>query len=339
MKGSDVSVRLALRFDMRAPAIGAPASSLYPAAVDLCATADAAGFDTVFLAEHHGAEDGYCPSPMVLAAAVLGRTSRVTVHFSALVAVLHNPLRLAEDLAVLDNISGGRIEMTLGIGYRDSEYAMFGVERRTRVKRLEEIIGVLDQAWTGQPFEYNGQTVLVRPTPVQKPRPPIYIGGSTEASAVRAARLGDNYMPATPDLFDIYAEERRRLGKPVPPGPRTKGPLFLYVTDDPERDWPVVAPHVMYTTNANAAWALERGVGATPYPPVTDIDELKANPSFAVVTPTDCADLIERLGPSSDITIHPLMGGLDPAVGARGLELFISDVLPELERRGLWVRP
>src|SRR6266508_5913903 len=105
-----MGIRLALRYDMRAPAIGAPAADLYPAAVEQCALADAAGFDTVYLAEHHGAEDGYCPAPIVLASAIMGRTKRMTVHLSALIAVLHNPLRLAEDLAVLDLISGGRVE-------------------------------------------------------------------------------------------------------------------------------------------------------------------------------------------------------------------------------------
>jgi alkanesulfonate monooxygenase SsuD/methylene tetrahydromethanopterin reductase-like flavin-dependent oxidoreductase (luciferase family) len=207
------------------------------------------------------------------------------------------------------------------------------------VRILEDLIGVLHQAWTGEPFEYNGVTVSIRPTPLQKPRPPIYIGGSTEASALRAARLGDNYIPATPDLFAVYAEERRKLGLPVPPAPRPKGPLFLYVTDDPDRDWPIVAPHVMYTTNSNAAWAKERGVGATPYPPVTDIEQLKANDRFAVVTPADCVALLDALGPGGEVTIHPLMGGLDPEVGGRGLDLFVSAVLPELEARQLWVRP
>lgn len=334
-----MSLRLALRFDMRAPSFGAPASALYPAAVELCAAADAAGFDTVYLAEHHGAEDGYCPSPMVLASAIAGRTSRMTLHFSALVAVLHHPLRLAEDLAVVDLISGGRVEMTLGIGYREQEYEMFGVERKKRVRILEDMIGVLEQAWSGEPFEFRGMTVTIRPAPLQKPRPPIYIGGSTEASAIRAARLGDNYIPATPHLFQLYAEERQKLGLPVPPGPRTKGPLFLFVSEDPERDWPVVAPHVTYTTNANAEWAKERGVGGTPYPSVTDIDDLKANDRFAVVTPSDCVDIVQALGPDSEVTIHPLMGGLAPEVGGRSLDLFISAVLPELEARGAWIRP
>jgi alkanesulfonate monooxygenase SsuD/methylene tetrahydromethanopterin reductase-like flavin-dependent oxidoreductase (luciferase family) len=334
-----MGIRLALRYDMRAPAFGAPAADIYPAAVEQCAIADAAGFDTVFLAEHHGAEDGYCPSPIVLASAIMGRTRRMTVHFSAIVAVLHNPLRLAEDLAVLDLISGGRVEMTLGIGYRLHEYEMFGVQKSKRVNVLENTIGVLEQAWSGEPFDYQGMTVRILPTPVQKPRPPIYIGGSTEAAAIRAARYGDDFMPATPSLYDIYAEERRRLGRPVTGHPRPKGPLFLFVTRDPERSWEIVAPHVMYTTNSNAEWAKERGIGATPYPPVLDVSELKANPQFAVVTPEDCIELITAIGPESEITLHPLMGGLAPDVGTASLELFTTEVLPELARRGIWTDP
>ncbi|HUF96943.1 MAG TPA: LLM class flavin-dependent oxidoreductase [Ilumatobacter sp.] len=328
-------MRLALRFDMRAPEIGVPPGVLYPASVDMCEWGDRLGFETVYLAEHHGAEDGYCPAPIVQASAIAARTKRMRIHFSALIAVLHHPLRLAEDLAVLDLISGGRIEMTLGLGYRPHEYEMFGVQKSKRVAILEEIIGVLEQAWTGEPFEFRGQTVVVRPTPVQKPRPPLYIGGSTEASAYRAAKLGDNYLPAGPGLLEIYQAERRRLGLPVPTPPPERGPLFLFVTDDPERDWPIVAPHVMYTSNSNAQWAKERGSGSTPYPPVTSIDEMKANSTFAVVTPDQCVELAIRLGDGSELTFQPLMGALDPKYGWSSLELFESAVLPRLVEAGL----
>ena len=187
-----------LRYDMRAPEMGAPVPALYSAAIEQCAWGDKLGFDTVYLAEHHGADDGYCVSPMILASAIAAVTSQVEIHLSALIAVLHNPLRLAEDLAAVDIISGGRLAITLGIGYRLHEYEMFGIDKKRRVPLLEETIGVLEQAWTGEPFDYKGPTVMVRPTPVRKPRPPIYIGGSTEASAIRAARLGDNYFPAVP---------------------------------------------------------------------------------------------------------------------------------------------
>lgn len=332
-------MQLALRYDMRAPAIGAPAADLYAASVQQCAWADRLGFDTVYLAEHHGAEDGYCSSPLIQAAAIAGVTSRLQIHLSALIAVLHNPLRLAEDLATLDLISKGRLAMTLGIGYRPHEYEMFGVQRSKRVPLLEEIIGVLDKAWTGEPFDYRGTTVMVRPTPYRKPRPPIYIGGSSEASARRAARLGDNYLPALPALTELYEQERRRLGLPVPPRPPRKGPLFLFVSDDPERDWPVVAPHVIYTSNSNAKWALERGVGATPYKQVDSVDDLKASTEFSVVTPEDCVKLAVELGPDSEMVFQPLMGGLGPAVGWRSLELFAEKVHPQLVELGLRPAP
>jgi alkanesulfonate monooxygenase SsuD/methylene tetrahydromethanopterin reductase-like flavin-dependent oxidoreductase (luciferase family) len=177
--------------------------------------------------------------------------------------------------------------------------------------------------------------VLVRPTPVQKPRPPIYIGGSTEASAYRAARLGDNYFPAGPGLLEIYQAERRRLGLPVPPPAPGRGPLFVFVTDDPERDWPIVAPHVIYTSNSNAEWAKERGSGSTPYPPVSSVADLKASPQFAVVTPEECMTLADAMGDDSELTFQPLMGALDPQIGWRSLDLFETAVLPRLVDAGL----
>jgi alkanesulfonate monooxygenase SsuD/methylene tetrahydromethanopterin reductase-like flavin-dependent oxidoreductase (luciferase family) len=323
-------MKLALRYDMRAPSFGAPAPALYEAAVEQAAWGDRLGFDTVYLAEHHGAEDGFCPSPVVLAAAMASRTERVVLQFWALIAVLHHPLRLAEDLAVLDILSGGRIALTLGIGYRVHEYAMFGVEKGRRVPILEETIGVLEQAWTGEPFDFRGMRVTIRPTPVQRPRPPIYIGGSTEASAVRAARLGDWYLPADSDLYAVYADERRRLGLEVPPPPPKRGPLFVHVTDDPERAWNDVGAHLLYTANSYTEWAKERGVGATPYPAAASIEDLKASPRFAVVTPDQCVALASSLGDDSELSLQPLMGGIDPVTAWESLELFESAVLPRL---------
>jgi alkanesulfonate monooxygenase SsuD/methylene tetrahydromethanopterin reductase-like flavin-dependent oxidoreductase (luciferase family) len=310
-------VRLSLRYDMRAPAIGAPAPALYSAAIEQCAWGDRLGFETVYLAEHHGADDGYCPSPIVLASAIASRTDRIVVHFSALIAVLHHPIRLAEDIAILDIISGGRTALTLGIGYRLHEYPLFGVDKRQRVAILEETIHVLEQAWTGEPFEFRGMTVVVRPTPVQQPHPPLYIAGSTEASAIRAARLGDGYQPVTQSHYDIYAAERRRLGLPVPPPPPVRGPLFVHVT------------------NSNAEWAKERGIGATPYPPATSVDDVKGSPNFAVVTPDECVALAASLGNDGEFGLQPLMGGLDPDVAWASLELFESAVLPRLVEAGL----
>ena len=117
---------------------------------------------------------------------------------------------------------------------------------------------------------------MIRPVPFRKPKAPHLHRGLDQASAVRAARLGDNDSPALPGLTEVYEAERQKLGLPIPPRPLAKGPLFLWVTDDPERDWPIVAPHVIYTSNSNKEWAKERGVGDTPYKRVEGVDDLKA---------------------------------------------------------------
>lgn len=332
-------MKLALRYDMRAPDFGAPAGELYEASVAQVAWADRLGFQTVYLAEHHGADDGYCPAPMIQAAAMMGVSSHIRVHFSALLVPLHDPIRLAEDLAVLDLISGGRVEVTVGLGYRPHEYAMFGVEKKQRVAVLEDALGVLQKAWTGEPFDYRGQEVVVRPRPHQRPRPPLYIGGSAEPSALRAARFGDGYMPAMPGLWEIYTAECERLGRPVGPKPPGKGPLFLHVSDDPERDWEVVAPHVLYTAASNAEWAKERGVGATPYPAATTVEELKAHPRFMVVTPRELTEHALALPDDSELCFQPLMGGLPPEIGWSSLTLFEERVLPDLIEAGVLADP
>ena len=102
---------------------------------------------------------------------------------------------------------------------------------------------------------------MVRPRPVQRPRPPLYIGGSAEPSALRAARYGDGYLPAMPGLWEIYAAECERLGRDPGPPPPSKAALFLHVARDPDQAWEVVAPYVLYTARSNAEWAKERGIG------------------------------------------------------------------------------
>jgi alkanesulfonate monooxygenase SsuD/methylene tetrahydromethanopterin reductase-like flavin-dependent oxidoreductase (luciferase family) len=328
---------LTIRYDFRAPSFGAPSRVLYATAIEQTVWADQLGFDEVHFPEKHGADDGYSSTPMMIGAAVASRTTNIRIWLSALVAALHDPIRLAEDLAILDVISGGRLGVTLGLGYRQSEFSMFGVDKRRRVPLLAETFQILEQAWTGEPFTYRGHDVVIRPTPIQKPRPPLFIGGMTEASARRAARYGDGYIPAAvdPGLFQIYEQECRRLGRtPGPPIPN-RGPMFLHVSDDPERDWPIVAPHVQYASNANAAFAAERTGGVQTYPAITGLDDLKKNKMLMVVTPDQCVALAQSLGAHSEITLQPLMGGLDPEVSWASLQLFEQKVLPRLTELGM----
>lgn len=328
-------MRLGLRYDMRAPAFGAPVSELYTAAIEQTAWAEARGFEVVHVAEHHGSEDGYLPAPLVLASALAARTSAMRIDLSALVVPLHDALRLAEDLAVLDIIAGpDRLEIIAAIGYRQEEFDMFGVDRSRRVQLLQEGLAALENAWAGKEFPYQGRRARVTPTPVTPGGPPISLAGNAPPSARRAARLGYGYQPVNAELYGVYVKECRRLGRPEPRPFRRHRPAYLHVTRDPERDFHRVAPHILHASNTYAAWAGQRP-GTAPngawlgYP---DAHAILRDPSIWIVTPEECLDRTRSFQADEELQFHPLLGGLDPDLAWAGLELFAAEVLPELRR-------
>ena len=198
-------VMIGIRYDLRVPPFAsATHAELYGACLEQCAWSDERGVDLVVLSEHHGVADGYLPAPLTLAAAIAGRTTRMRLTVAALLVPLHDPVRLAEQLAVLDLISGSRVGVVVGLGYRQEEFDMAGVDRKQRGKLLEEYVDVLRKAWTGEPFEWRGRTVRVTPKPASPPM--ILIGGSTAIAARRAARLRAGFFPAIgdPALAEIY---------------------------------------------------------------------------------------------------------------------------------------
>jgi alkanesulfonate monooxygenase SsuD/methylene tetrahydromethanopterin reductase-like flavin-dependent oxidoreductase (luciferase family) len=319
-----------LRYDLRCPPFArATPEELAAAALEQCAWADERGFALVALSEHHGSPDGYLPSPLVLAGAIAARTRRMRILLAALIAPLHDPIRLAEDLAVLDVISGGRIVPVLAGGYMESEFLTFGRKLADRPQAMEEIVGILERAWTGEPFEHRGTTVRVTPRPVQRPRPPLFMGGASSAAARRAARLADHFIPSVPGLFEVFREERRRLGRPDPgPLPTTTG-NFLHVAEDPDAAWERIAPHALHETNAYALWAGESG-GFTPYETAPDAEALRRSGRYPVLTPEELIEKARALPATGTIMLHPLMGGMDPELGWESLHLIEKVVLPAL---------
>lgn len=323
--------QLFLRFDMRAPAFGTKRTRLYREMLSMAAWADEKDFAAVRISEHHGTDDGYLPAPLVAAAAIAARTNRMRIWVAALVLTYHDPLAVAEQVAILDHISNGRLDLTLAAGYVPGEMAMFGLEPQARAAVMEQRIAVLRAAWKGEPFDYLGRRARVTPRPVQHPHPPLFIGGSTPGAARRAARLDVGFDTHLPELHELYAAAAHaRGGKPN--AMLTYGPTFLHVTHDPATDWARIAPHAIYETNEYGRWAAEASLDSS-YQPVTSADELLARGSYAVVTPTECLALAERLGPSGVLLFHPLMAGLDPDISWRSLKLFSSEVLPALRIR------
>jgi alkanesulfonate monooxygenase SsuD/methylene tetrahydromethanopterin reductase-like flavin-dependent oxidoreductase (luciferase family) len=332
-------MKFSFRYDMRNVGV-VPLSELYAAALKQSEWADSLGCDTIYIGEHHGAEDDYIPSPIVLASAIAARTQRLHVHISALVLPLHNPLRLAEDLAVLDLISNGRLEITAGLGYRPREYRMFGVAQRKRVALFNEAIETLRRAWTGEEFDWHGETVRVSPRPYQIPHPPVFYGGNTEASAKRAARAGVGYRPPVPSLFDIYVAEIEKLGRSLPSPPRDVGAV-VYVSEDPEEAWSEVGPYILASYNAYARWASEREGGLTPIG--SGVLTLKAfrlqNTRYRIMTPQECVEFACTLSEDQELQMEPLIGGLPPELSWKGLLLFENEVIPQLNDLGLLESP
>jgi alkanesulfonate monooxygenase SsuD/methylene tetrahydromethanopterin reductase-like flavin-dependent oxidoreductase (luciferase family) len=318
---------IGLRYDLRAPSFAsATHAELYAACLEQSAWADQHGLDFVVLSEHHGVEDGYLPAPVTLAAAIAGRTKTIRISISAVLVPLHDPVRLAEQLAVLDLASGSRVSLIAGLGYRHEEFAMAGIDRAQRGRLLDEYIEVLRQAWTGEPFPWRGRTVRVTPRPASPPL--LLIGGSTEKAARRAARLRCGFFPAIgdPHLAEVYQAECKRVGFDGGFVHLPSGPGFVHVSDDPERDWARIAPHALYDAQTYAAWQTP-GQRSAVHVEARNVEELRRSGVYRVVTPDECVALAKETG---QVLLHPLMGGMPPALGWEGLERFAAKVLPRL---------
>jgi alkanesulfonate monooxygenase SsuD/methylene tetrahydromethanopterin reductase-like flavin-dependent oxidoreductase (luciferase family) len=321
-----------LRYELRAPS-GSTATrrDRYAACLDQCAYAEQHGLKMAVVTEHHGVDDGWLPSPLLLASAIAGRTESLAIGLNALVVTLHDPLRLAEDIAVLDLVSGGRVSIVTALGYRDEEFEMFGVDRTKRGRILEDHLKVMLQAWTGEPFEYRGRTVQVTPTPFSQPHPTLFVGGSTEASARRAARLHLHFQPSIgdPALGEAYAQACKEEGFTGGICVLPSGPGFVHVTDDPERAWAAIGPYALRDAETYHSWQKpdQRSNVSTA---ATTVEELDASGVYWVVTPEECLERAKSLGPFGAIVLNPLMGGMDIDLGWESLQLFVDKVLPRL---------
>jgi alkanesulfonate monooxygenase SsuD/methylene tetrahydromethanopterin reductase-like flavin-dependent oxidoreductase (luciferase family) len=319
---------LALRYDFRAPDVGTSSAGQLGAAMEQVAFVERHGFERVQISEHHGSDDGYCPAPFVAAAAMAARTTTLRIRLSALVLTLYDPVRAAEDTAFLDVVSNGRSEFVVAPGYVEDEFRMLDRPFAGRGAVLEESIAVLRRAWSGERFEWRGRPVSVRPLPVQRPGPPILIGGGTARSIRRAAEIGDGFEPTDPSLVAVYREECARLGRPPGDARPKVGPFFLHVAEDPERARALIGPHVQHEMLAYSRWAATASpIGGTPDIP---LDAVWGVGSHVVATPDECVDLVRGLDPTGTLILHPLAGGLDPALAEESLQLFASRVLPAL---------
>ncbi|MFE4867575.1 LLM class flavin-dependent oxidoreductase [Streptomyces sp. NPDC056682] len=301
-------------------------SARYRAALEMAAYADDRGIDTVQTEEHHGADNNWLPSPFTFAGAVFGATRRIAVTVSAIIGPLYDPLRLAEDVAVLDLVSGGRLVTVAGIGYRPAEYEQQGVEWGRRGRLQDELLETLLKAWTGEEFTFRGHRVRVTPRPFTEPHPMLLVGGSSRAAARRAARLGLPFFPSAhlPEIEAYYNEKLAEYGtEGFCMMPAATTPL-LHVAEDPDRTWAEYGEHFLHEARMYASWQ-SKDIRSAVRSAATTVDELRAEGVYRIVTPEQCAALA-----ADSLVLHPLCGGMPVDEGWRSLHLFCERVLPAL---------
>lgn len=303
-------------------------SKRYRAALDMAAFADRSGFSVVSVEEHHGAENGWLPAPLLLAGMIVARTERIAVNVTALLVPLYDPIRLAEEIAILDLASGGRFSFVAGMGYRPLEFAALDKDWDTRGKRMDHVLETLLTAWRGEPFLYNGTTIRVTPTPLTKPHPPFAIGGMTKAAARRAARFGLPFYTAMtlPELEPVYHEELARHGKRGLVVQPDEANAMVFVDEDPERAWVELAPFFLREAREYASWRRE-GVPRPGEQPVETIEALRAQRRYEILTPGECVARIRTGGPRATLCLHPLAGGIPVERAWQSLRLYAEKVL------------
>ncbi|HJN91237.1 MAG TPA: LLM class flavin-dependent oxidoreductase, partial [Dehalococcoidia bacterium] len=277
-------MKFGLWYDFRnPPESGRTLPDLYAQTLEQIRLAEALGYDDIWLSEHHFMDDGYLPSCLPMAAAIAAQTSRVAIGTNILLLPFHDPVRLAEDCAVVDNLSGGRFIFGPAVGYRREEFAGFGVDRDHRGSITEEAVDIMIQCWTQEQFSFRGQhfsltDVRCTPKPVpydQRPvKPsspdrnvPIWFGATVRKAIDRAARLGDGLLGGGPGGRQFYIDALRQHSKDWQHPHIASNGQWIFCSDDPERDWEILKPHALYQLQNYAKWFSDAGQPAFGDPP------------------------------------------------------------------------
>lgn len=325
-----------MRFDMRVPGkTPAQIADQYQTAIEMAQWADDKGCVGIGLSEHHCAEDGYTPSPLVLASAIAAVTKKVPILIAAALLPMYDPVRLAEDMIVLDYVSRGRVTFIFGIGYRPVEYELFGLdfEKRGAIadEKLTKLLNALRQASEAQAMP------RVTPPSFTRGRPMIAWGGATKAAARRAGHNGLGFFAQTntPGLGETYAAAAREKG--LEPGmcilPSPEMPSIVFVHPDPDAGWKEVGPYMLADATAYAEWNKDTRHQTVSLSKGKTIEELQAERgAHRVMNVEGAVELIKKWG---RVPLHPLCGGCPPELAWTYLRRVVDDVVPALAAAGV----
>jgi probable F420-dependent oxidoreductase len=298
--------------------------------------------DSAWVSEHHFSGDGYLPSLLPMLAAFAAVTERIELGTGVVLAPFHDPLRLAEDFAVVDQLSGGRVIAGFGVGWREEEFREFNIEVSSRVRRLRELVDVLRLAWNEERFSYDGRiyrydSVSVTPKPARVP--PILIGGFVDDAIRRAGKIGDGYIssraePArVAEAFRIAADERAAAGRSGPPIVALL--QNAYVTRDPERDWPMVRDGIGHQLGVYAGWRTGTDVEGKPLEVLPPKEE-DIRRTTAYGTPDEVVSYLEPVArvlgkyPEAHLILRLHYPGMTAGPAADAIDLLGSEVAPRL---------
>ena len=333
-------------------------AAVYDAELGQMRFAEECGFESVWVAEHHFSDYGLCPAPPVLAAHVAARTQRLRVGMAVSLLPLHDPVMLAEQLAVLDQVSGGRVDVGIGRGRPGQEYEAFGTGYDESRDRIEEGITLMQRCWSGERFSFRGrfrtvEDLRVTPRPRQEPHPPLFLAANSADTDLFAARLG---LPTLSSFFIPAAELRRRrtayreeavASGHTPPATATLldqswGMRVVFVA--PDRNAAVAAvegpfmayQHRLAGRRDDGSAAAGSGAGFRPYTRLRLFEEY-LNDGLAIIGSPD--EVVDGLGRYAEETgfqrvmLLIALAGLPSPDALRSMELFAARVLPQLTVR------
>ena len=328
---------------------------VYDAALEQMLAAEPMGYHSVWIAEHHFNDYGLCPSPPVLAAFLAARTRTLRLGMGVSLLPLHHPVDLAEQLAVLDVVSEGRLDVGIGRGGTLQDYQTFQSDREDSRARVEEGITLIQQCWSGEPFDFTGrfhsaERLHVRPRPVQRPYPPLFIAANSEDSVRSAARLGlptlSSFFVPIPELQrrrEVYREEALSAGHSAAEIERLEqlawGMRVVHIAESREEALSVTeAPFMGY--QHKMAVLRSEGTGGT-IPNSFDRTYVRLRPFLDYMkdglalfgTPDEVRDglrsYVEATG-HQRIMLLMALPGLETGPALRSMRLFIEKVAPEL---------
>lgn len=329
------------------PGSGRTFAQEYRETMELVRLAEAVGFDSAWVSEHHGASDGYMPSLLLTLSAFAEATSHIRLGTALILTPLHDPLRLAEDAAVVDQISGGRLVLGVGLGWRPEEFRMFGIPFAERKRRTAETIEILRRAWTGDRFSFEGDIfrydqVKVTPRAAREGGPPILLGGHADAAIRRVGEVADGHISNAEDLDAVrravtLMEEAARDAGRDPSALQLALMQNAFVTDEGTDAWGLVRSGVIHQWGAYDAWDAGRDTPEHDALEPGEVDEDDARRSTLAGTPEEVTralrPAIEAFGGRSEfeliVRLHYPGMGFDPA--ARAIELFGEQVMPALK--------